>query len=205
MVDLDLIAKQHPKLTQEAAIEEVLKEVLGEGVYYLQYFKKAPFMKYYDGVQVHKTADMKYWGNVGIWLSIIQTGADLIDGNVKRFVKEAPGTVPDIPSDIVEELVDYTAKAGGRIGTRAKKWLQENIKPPYGSIKVYRGVKLDSYDVKGLTEDAQTYLGLSKLTDVHKGAVATLSRGERRLGHRRPRYPESSPIWEPCTSSCKLS
>lgn len=173
MIDLEALSKLHPGKTPEAALASLDMD----SIRFLRIFKKGPFTKYYDGVVLDDVSKARYWGHIGVWLSIVVTSADLVDGNVKRFVKEAPSATPEIPKEIVEELVEYTAKAGGRIGTAAKKWLQENIKPPYGSIKVYRGVKLEGYSVAELTKEAQAYLGLKGVLDLHKGTEITLSRG----------------------------
>lgn len=176
-VDTEALAKDFPGKSPEEAIKEIdFDDQWGSAIPHLKYLKSGPILNYFDGVQL-KDKPNGYWGFISVWLDVVKVAAELVDGNVPRFVKEAPKGTPDIPDEIVDELVAYTAKAGGRIGTAAKKWLQENIKPPYSSIKVYRGLQIGESTLAGLDKEAQAFLGVPSILDVHRGATVVMSRG----------------------------
>ena len=173
MVDEDALKRDFPDKNSEAALASI-----DQGDKPIQrYLKLKPFVAYFDGLQLEKVDTGWHW-SVGVWLDIIKDTTKLVDDNVLRFVKEAPGKIPEIPEDVLTDLVSYTSKAGGTLGTTARKWFQTNIKPPYGSIKVYRGVKISAGVLENLNKEAQKFLGLPSILDAHKGANVVLSRGK---------------------------
>ena len=183
MVDVARLEKEYPGKTPEEAIQGMEYD---EGPGILNFFFKKPFTDYFDGIQLeNKLSDA--WGCVATWMDIIKVASELVDGNGLRFVKESPLTVaPEIPTDVMVELVKYCSSAGGNIGTESRKWLRENLVA--SSVKVYRGIALEPEDarVKDLNAVAKKYLGVADVTGVHRGAEVKLSRGKASSWSKTP-------------------
>ena len=187
MVDLKGLQKAFPDSAPEEALLAIQAKpnALFGDTGLLRFFLKKPFMAYFDGLLLEPKLSY-YWGCVGLWLDLIKVGAELVDGNAMRFVKESPlASIPTIPKDIMADLVKYCATAGGNISTESRKWFRENLKAP-SSVKVYRGIFLNGSTVQELSSTVQKYTGLSGVTEAHRGAEVKLSRGKASSWSKTP-------------------
>ena len=131
-----------------------------------------PFMSAFDGIQIG--ADRA----IEIWESTATTIMALVDGNVVRNVQEASSTEEvQFPKFVAEALEKYTTMAGRAFPTDAKKWLQENLAPTWGSKALYRGFSIEDIDtLEEATKALKAYTGLTDLAQVRKGASIVLNR-----------------------------
>ena len=173
MVDVPTLISWYPGLTPEEAIDKwnfSRDDFMRVCLY-------APFSAYYDGVERDPKSSGEQWGRISVWQDVLQKHTELVDGNVMRFVRETPlEQPPTVPDTILDELVDFTRKAGRRISPATRKWLRENVRPPYGSIRVYRGIALDGSTFDELDKSCRAYFKIG-LAELHRGAPVVLTRG----------------------------
>jgi hypothetical protein len=129
-----------------------------------------------------------------VFYDAVKSKVVLVDGNMKRFKERGTGgiEVDVLPSDVRDELLRYTDKAGRRIDKSVKEWLKKNA--PKRDKVLWRGMSQQFDDwgdygkvtVEQVEKVLQRQVGLRSLTDVRRGAKAKLKRGKESSWSTRP-------------------
>ena len=137
------------------------------------------FQKNYDGLYGKFTDEI----TLALTPSMVKKFT-LVDGNMKRFVKDTDGDFT-LPDWVEKELQRYTENAGKKMRADVKEWLIKNTPKPYSTKRIYRGVgtQFDDYgDWSKVTIDmvnkrVKKYFGKS-LTEIGKGSKIEVKRGK---------------------------
>lgn len=141
--------------------------------YFISDFKL--FIEEYDGfVYSFKDRDL-----IVVFKNKLLNNNKLLDGNLIRHPLKSTDFNIEIPEWVIDELQRYTKDPLKRINATVKQWLKENLKLPYSSITLYRGVGTDLNDwgdytsvtIDSINKKLKSRFGLSLKTIEREGNI----------------------------------
>lgn len=132
-----------------------------------------PFTGYFDGYEHDPASPSRFWGRLGLWLPVVLSKARLVDGNVQRFVREAPDPSLTIPAEVTRELEHFTGFEGRSLSGETRHWLQEHF--PAKAVTVYRGTGMNATSFMDLDKRSRDRFGVP-LLGLHAGAELSMTR-----------------------------